>query len=550
MKQLAATYFGIVLVVFLLLTPAGCRKNSADKSPEDRGQVQTKATDANNGAQGAVLAIVDGEQITEDVLEDAMFQIPERSRPRVRGRILEGIIEARVFANEARKMGLAQDPKVQKSMEKITNEVLAQTFVKRYIDQPSDPSEEEIRSYYDNHKDQFLVPDGVEIQEVQAKDRKLVEDAQKALKDGKSFGDVASKYSRARSRFKAGSAGWVYKGKMDPALEKVVLGMEKGEVSGIIEGQKGYLIVKVLDKEAEHYMSLEKSKTKIRFRFFGKKRQEILDQYYEKAKVDKHPSEKGAFVKIGEEIIPESYVKEQIGKVPTEEKLRERWAKYLIDTRLFSQEARKVHLEKDPQVLRELKRREDRILANIFRKEIIAAKTEISDQEVAEYYESHRDAFQAPLKVRLKGILVKTREEAEEVLEDLKFAVSFAQIAIDNSIRPDAAANGGSIGWFGKGELDPALEEVAFSLEEGQVSGIIETAEGYEIIKLMKRRGGDTKPLEQVKQEIKMKFMVERLEEEKKRYFKTQNVKILVQDKASNPKATVPPKESTPKEPE
>jgi EpsD family peptidyl-prolyl cis-trans isomerase len=550
MKQLAATYLGIVLVVFLLLTPAGCRKNSADKSPEDRRQVQTKATDEKNGAQGTVLAIIDGEQITEDDLDDAMFQIPERSRPRVRGKILEGIIENRVFANEARKMGLAQDPKVRQSIEKMTNEVLAQTFVKRNIDQAADPSEEEIRSYYDNHKDQFLVPDSVEIQEIRVKDRKLVEDAQKALKDGKPFGDVASKYSRSRSRFKGGRAGWAYKGKMDSALEKVVLDMEKGAVSGIIEGEKGYLIVKVLDKKAEHYIPFEKSKTKIRRRLFLNKRQEIFNQYFEKAKVDKNPSEKGAFVKIGEEIIPESYVKEQIGKAPLEEKLRERWAKYLIDTRIFSQEARKVHLENDPQVLRELKKREDRILANIFRKEIIGGKTEISDQEVAEYYESHRDAYQAPLKVRLKGILVKTREEAEEVLEDLQFAISFAQIAIENSIRPDAAANGGSIGWFGKGELDPALEEVAFSLEEGQVSGIIETAEGYEIIKVMKRRDGVPKPFEQVKQDIKMGLMVERLEEEKKRYFKTQNVKILAQDKEQNPKATAIPKASAPKEPE
>ena len=71
------------------------------------------------------------------------------------------------------------------------------------------------------------------------------------------------------------------------------------------------------------------------------------------------------------------------------------------------------------------------------------------------------------------------------------------------------------------------LEEVAFSLEKGQMSGIIQTKEGFEIIKVMDKKGGGVQPLDEVKQSIKMTLMAENLDKEKERYYEKAGVKVL-----------------------
>lgn len=223
-------------------------------------------------ADSNILALVRDEEITREDLEAAMGRIPERSRDRLSKKVLDNLIEARVFAKEARKARLHENPDVKQAVEKMTNETLARHFVKKYIDEEAEPSEEELRGYYDGHKDEFVVPECVKLQEILAKKEKKVQDALKALKAGTPFAEAAKKHSIARSWEKGGIAGWCYKGKMAPALEKVVFDLEKGKVSDIIKTDKGYMIVNVLDKRDERLMAFEETKLKIRIMFFGKRK--------------------------------------------------------------------------------------------------------------------------------------------------------------------------------------------------------------------------------------------------------------------------------------
>ncbi len=88
------------------------------------------------------------------------------------------------------------------------------------------------------------------------------------------------------------------------------------------------------------------------------------------------------------------------------------------------------------------------------------------------------------------------REETEKVknkLQELRFRVlngeNFATLAILYSEDPGSAKNGGELGLFGRGEMFPAFEAVAFNLEKGEVSEIVETEAGFHILQLIERRG-------------------------------------------------------------
>jgi len=88
------------------------------------------------------------------------------------------------------------------------------------------------------------------------------------------------------------------------------------------------------------------------------------------------------------------------------------------------------------------------------------------------------------------------REETDKVknkLQELRYRIlngeNFATLAILYSEDPGSAKNGGELGMFGRGEMYPAFEGAAFSLEKGEVSDIVETEAGYHILQLIERRG-------------------------------------------------------------
>ena len=85
-------------------------------------------------------------------------------------------------------------------------------------------------------------------------------------------------------------------------------------------------------------------------------------------------------------------------------------------------------------------------------------------------------------KVHCAHILVKTEKEVNTVLERLKKGENFSAIAKDVSLCP-SKKRGGDLGTFGRGQMVKKFEQVAFTLEKGQISGIVKTQFGYHIIK-------------------------------------------------------------------
>jgi parvulin-like peptidyl-prolyl isomerase len=85
--------------------------------------------------------------------------------------------------------------------------------------------------------------------------------------------------------------------------------------------------------------------------------------------------------------------------------------------------------------------------------------------------------------VKASHILVKTKSEAEKILDELKKGASFSKLAQQHSECP-SKKKGGDLGWFGRGRMVPEFEKAAFSLKKGELSDIVKTQFGYHIIKV------------------------------------------------------------------
>ena len=88
--------------------------------------------------------------------------------------------------------------------------------------------------------------------------------------------------------------------------------------------------------------------------------------------------------------------------------------------------------------------------------------------------------------VHARHILLKDPAEAQAVLARLEAGENFVDLAQGLSVDETTRANGGDLGWFPKGihYVPPEVEEVAFSLESGAISPVIESVIGYHIIRL------------------------------------------------------------------
>ncbi len=144
----------------------------------------------------------------------------------------------------------------------------------------------------------------------------------------------------------------------------------------------------------------------------------------------------------------------------------------------------------------------------------MASGIAVSEQEIAERYESQKINYRTPDERKARHILIRVAKEADEKsvaeaktqLEELAQRIakgeSFAELAKAHSQDPGSAQQGGDLGFFGRGMMDPAFESATFALKKGEVSQPVRSAFGFHLIQLDEIRGGDTKPLAEVRNQI------------------------------------------------
>jgi peptidyl-prolyl cis-trans isomerase D len=151
----------------------------------------------------------------------------------------------------------------------------------------------------------------------------------------------------------------------------------------------------------------------------------------------------------------------------------------------------------------------------------LLSSIEVTDDELAEYYQQNLFDYRTDEERQAAHILFESADEddaiatkAEEVLAKIQAGENFAELAKTFSSDTFSAENGGDLGWFGKGIMDPAFEDAAFSLANtGDVSGVVKSEFGYHIIKLTDVKPEQVNSFENVKQEITLKVKTLKAEE-------------------------------------
>ena len=145
--------------------------------------------------------------------------------------------------------------------------------------------------------------------------------------------------------------------------------------------------------------------------------------------------------------------------------------------------------------------------------------TEVSDAEVKKYYDEHQAEFGVAEQREAAHILITVgaqasaaekdaaKARAQKVLDQLKQQpAKFAELAKQFSQDPGSAANGGSLGYFGRGAMVKPFEDAVFSLKTGEISGLVQSDFGFHIIKLTGIKAARSVPLAEVKSPLAEKI--------------------------------------------
>jgi peptidyl-prolyl cis-trans isomerase D len=144
-------------------------------------------------------------------------------------------------------------------------------------------------------------------------------------------------------------------------------------------------------------------------------------------------------------------------------------------------------------------------------------KIVVPPADVQRYYNDNIQQYQTPEQVRASHILLETagkndadvKKRAEEILKQVKSGADFAELAKKVSEDKGSAPNGGDLDYFSRGRMVPEFEQAAFSMQPGQISDLVKSQFGYHIIKVVDKKPGSTRTLEEVRPQIQQQLAME-----------------------------------------
>jgi peptidyl-prolyl cis-trans isomerase C len=136
----------------------------------------------------------------------------------------------------------------------------------------------------------------------------------------------------------------------------------------------------------------------------------------------------------------------------------------------------------------------------------VYSRVAVTEEDLRGYYAAHEADFQEPEQVHAAQLVVKGLDEAKRVQTQLKSGKKFADLARRYSLSADAKV-GGDLGFFPRGQMPPAFDEVVFNMRPGQVSDVVSTEYGYHLFKVIEFKPGRKRDFPEVRGQVEARMV-------------------------------------------
>jgi parvulin-like peptidyl-prolyl isomerase len=181
----------------------------------------------------------------------------------------------------------------------------------------------------------------------------------------------------------------------------------------------------------------------------------------------------------------------------------------LVEQKLLSKKALNTNIPKTKEYKEELKKLEESLAFQIYMRDL-SKNIKVSEKDMKEFYKKNKDMLTAPAQLKASHILVKTKKEAEDIINELKKSknkkVDFTKLAKSKSVGPSKSV-GGELGWFTKEKMVPEFSDAALKLKVGEITtSPVQTQFGFHVIYLDDKKDAGIIEYSEIKNKIKQQL--------------------------------------------
>lgn len=242
-----------------------------------------QAAGTNQAGNSVVIAVVNGQNITAgDYQEEAAALSPYAMQalqdPKNKEKFLENLEDRQLIVQKAEDMGLDKDPDMVAKLNRLKATLLLGEFVKKQVLDKVNVTDQDVKAYFDQHKADL---GEVRISHILVATQPEAVDILKKLQAGESFAALAKKYSLDdKTKANGGDLGWVkWEQFGSPSLKDAAFKLNPGQVSGIVQSQFGYHIMKVTDKKPALDSDFATIKDTLKEQVAEKKKEDLFESY-------------------------------------------------------------------------------------------------------------------------------------------------------------------------------------------------------------------------------------------------------------------------------
>lgn len=437
---------------------------------------------------------------------------------------LQTMIDRALLLLEARDRGLDKAPEFVKEFEREEQAILARVYEREEIDGKIEITEEEIRRYFEDeglHRQ-------LRFSYIRVRTKEEAEEIAREIREGRPFEDLARDRSLDMATGpRGGDLGFLTK---ELARSKLIPGhyftsMQVEDVSEPYSTRFGYRLIKVTEEKPADLEPQRGSIVRaLRNRKVLDRKAELGEELGVRFKLTLHSeglrilsnirggdlSEESQRTPLytfqGGEVTVGDYIYASLKSMrrpvvgDSVSIVRSAWHAVLPGV-LMAEAARRSEFDREPETASRIRNKEEELLITALRKTELGgaaeADEEVSEEEIRAFYDEHPELFTLRPEVTIREILVRTEEEADRLLGEIRRGADIEELAEQHTLRRTR---------WGRGEIRISLgmDEVRYGpvaedcrdAQVGELRGPIQVEEFYSIYKVLARTGERPEPFE------------------------------------------------------
>ncbi len=444
------------------------------------------------------------------------------------GLLLDRIITARLFVQEARNIGLDEQPEMKAELERTRNETLRDVLTARALKDVSTPDPAVVKRSYEDLVREVRVRSFLFSQEADAKD------VVAKVKAGGDLDALARKLVQAKRAEEGRSTEWLKAPDLAPDVNAVLRKLKVGELSPVLQVGKSFTLFKLLDVR---YPESAERRAQASEAALAERRGQELQKYVEGLRkkytrvdekllasldfdkpgnYEKFAKDKRALVQItgDQPVTVADYAAgvqqrffhgvDKAVEAKRINKERERILEDVVNRRVVISEARRQGIDKTDEYRRNVTRRTGGLLFGAFVEKAIQPEVKLSDGDLKAYMAAHSADFTGPEMMVLEALVFTERRDAEDALGKLQRGAEFSWLKgnargqVDPSKGPTLEFAAGPMI---TGSLPPGLQKALTGARDGDYRFYAEATGNY-VVHVKKMIPSQVLPLESVAEKV------------------------------------------------